>query len=84
MMRAQITMWTPMMKKRSKLVGLPGNKKYEKSRMTDEELQREYDYYMAEKIAKKMCDSGIISIKEYTKIREENRRFFSPFLAEIS
>ena len=52
--------------------------------MTDEELQREYDYYMAEKIAKKMCDTGIISIKEYTKIREENRRFFSPFLAEIS
>ena len=67
-----------------KLVGLPVNKKYEKSRMTDEELQREYDYYMAEKIAKKMCDTGIISIKEYTKIREENRRFFSPFLAEIS
>lgn len=67
-----------------KLVGLPGNIKYEKTRMTEEELQREYDYYMAEKIAKRMHDSGIISIKEYTKLREENRRFFSPFLAEIS
>ena len=52
--------------------------------LEEEELQREYDYYMAEKIAKKMRDSGIISIKEYTKLREENRRFFSPFLAEIS
>ena len=67
-----------------KLVGFPGNVKYKKSRMTEEELQREYDYYMAEKIAKKMRDSGIISIKEYTKMREENCRFFSPFLAEIS
>lgn len=67
-----------------KLVGLPRNIKYKKIRMTEEELQREYDYYMAEKIAKKMRDSGIISIKEYTKLREENLRFFSPYLAEIS
>ncbi|WP_373207857.1 hypothetical protein [Clostridium paraputrificum] len=36
-----------------KLVGLPGNIKYEKTRMTEEELQREYDYYMAEKLQRK-------------------------------
>ena len=67
-----------------KLVGLPGNKKYEKSRMTDEELQREYDFYMAEKIVKKMLESGLISDVECTRISAENRRIFSPLLAELT
>ena len=67
-----------------KLVGLPGNKKYEKSRMTDEELKREYDFYMAEKIVKKMLEKGLISVDECTRISAENRRIFSPLLAELA
>ena len=66
------------------LILLPGKLKYERTRMTDDELKREYDYYMAEKITKRMYDSGIISMQEYTKIRAENRRIFSPLLAELA
>lgn len=65
-------------------IELPGKLKYEKTRMTDDELKGEYEYYMAEKITKRMRDSGIISIQEYTKIRGENRRIFSPLLAELT
>lgn len=67
-----------------KLVGLPGNKKYEKSRMTDEELKREYDFYMAEKIVKKMLEKGLISVDECTRISAENRHIFSPLLAQLA
>ena len=48
------------------------------------ELQKEYDFYMAEKIVKKMHESGLISDVECTRISAENRRIFSPLLAELT
>lgn len=57
---------------------------HEVNKQTDEELQREYDFYMAEKIVKKMLESGLISDVECTKISAENRRIFSPLLAELT
>ena len=66
------------------LILLPGKLKDERTRMTDDELKREYDFYMAEKIVKKMLESGLISDVECTRISAENRRIFSPLLAELA
>ena len=53
------------------------------SRMTDAELQKEYDYYMAQKWLESLLDKGQISVDEFNKITEKNRQSFSPSLAEI-
>lgn len=50
---------------------------------TTEELQQEYDYYMAQKLLKSLLDAGLISAGEFNKITVKNCRTFSPQLAEI-
>ncbi len=50
---------------------------------TTEELQREYGYYMAQKLLESMLDTGLVSVDEFNKITELNRRYFSPCLAQI-
>lgn len=50
---------------------------------TTEELQREYDYYRAQKLLKSLLDAGLISVGEFNKIAAKNRQTFSPQLAEI-
>ncbi len=52
-------------------------------RMTHEQLQREYNYIVAEQITKKMLDKGLITENEYKKIMKENRKTFKPYLAEL-
>ena len=48
-----------------------------------EELQREYGYYTAQKLLRKMLDKGLISVSEFDKISELNCKSFSPLLARI-
>lgn len=50
---------------------------------TTEELEQEYDYYMAQKLLEKMLGAGLISVAEFNKITAKNRQTFSPFLSEI-
>ncbi|KGK87378.1 SHOCT domain-containing protein [Clostridium sp. HMP27] len=50
---------------------------------TQEELQREYDYILAQKILKSILEKGLISLDEFNKITEKNRQTFSPYLVEI-
>jgi hypothetical protein len=50
---------------------------------TTEELEQEYDYYMAQKLLEKMLGTGLISVDEFNKITAKNRQSFSPFLSEI-
>lgn len=50
---------------------------------TQEELQREYDYILAQKILKSILENGLISVDEFNKITEKNRQTFSPYLVEI-
>lgn len=50
---------------------------------SQEELQKEYEYTLAQNITKKMLDQGLISIDEFNKITELNRKSFSPLLAGI-
>lgn len=52
-------------------------------RPSNAELQNEYDYLLAENITKKLLEKGLISVDEFNKIMEKNRRTFSPFFARI-
>ena len=52
-------------------------------RFTDEELQQEYGYYLAQKLLKSILDKGLVSVDEFNKITALNRESFSPFLSEI-
>ena len=50
---------------------------------TAEQFQRDIDYYRAQKIADSLFRSGLISLVQFNKLTELNRKSFSPFLAEI-
>ena len=51
--------------------------------ISTEQLQREFDYLMAEKLLRKMQEKGLITEIEFQKINELNRQIFSPLLAKI-
>lgn len=51
--------------------------------MTEEQLQREYDFYIAESIIKMLHKEGRITEDELHKISVLNRQKFSPKLADI-
>lgn len=48
-----------------------------------EQFQQDVDYYRAQRIAKNMLDAGLISLSQFDKLSEINRKTFSPFLADI-
>mgnify|MGYP003316318479 CR=1 FL=1 len=54
-----------------------------KKKFTQEELQQEFDFILAERIVCKMAEKGLISDDELHKISEKNRVIFSPYLCEI-
>lgn len=54
-----------------------------KKEITTEELQREVDYFRAEKILKTLLKQGFINEDEFAKITKLNGKTFSPFLVEI-
>lgn len=51
--------------------------------LSTEVLQREFDYYRAEKLLYQMLEKGLISKEEFNKIMLLNRDTFSPMLAQI-
>lgn len=48
-----------------------------------EQMQREVDYVRAQQILTSMLEKGLITLSEFNKITELNRKTFSPLLAEI-
>ena len=50
---------------------------------TAEQFQKDVDYYRAQKIANSLLSSGLISLVQFNKLTELNRKSFSPFLTEI-
>lgn len=50
---------------------------------TNEEMQHQYDYFLAGPLTGKPLDEGLISADEYEKIMAKNRETFSPFIAKI-
>ena len=59
------------------------NTRNEMKRMSQEQLQREYDYILAQKLLKSMLENGLITEDEFHKITLLNRKTFSPSLAEL-
>jgi hypothetical protein len=55
----------------------------QKTYLSAEELQREFDYYRAEKLLNQMLENGLITKEEFKKIMLLNRKTFSPMLAQI-
>lgn len=56
---------------------------YKSEKITEDELQNEHDYLVAESLTKKLLEKGLISQDEYDKIMAKNRETFPPLLAEI-
>ncbi len=50
---------------------------------TNEEMQNEYDYFLAEQLTKKLLDKGLITDDEFEKIMVKNRETFSPYILKI-
>lgn len=50
---------------------------------TDERIRADLDYQRAQRIAKNMLDSGLISGEEFNKLCNINRKTFSPLFVEI-
>jgi len=67
----------------TKIINGQGMRNHDVVGFTEEALQREYDYYMTQKLLKKLLGAGLISEGEFNKITEKNRQTFSSYLAEI-
>ncbi len=52
-------------------------------RMTVEAMQKDFDYEMAQKLTKQLLSLGKISVDEFNKISDLNRKRFCPFIAEV-
>ena len=52
-------------------------------RLTQEELQREFNYMQAERITKKLLERGLITEEEFEKIMAENKRTFPTILSPL-
>ena len=55
----------------------------QKKNWTPEEVQRDYDYFMAQKAAELLLENRLISLSEFDKLTELNRKTFYPYLAEL-
>ena len=55
----------------------------EKRPVPQEQMQREVDYVRAQQILTAMMNCGLISLSEFNKITDLNRKTFSPALAQI-
>lgn len=58
-------------------------KEPKKHEYTEEELNSEISFYIADKISQDLFLYGDISIEEYRQIRKKNIETFNPFLAKI-
>lgn len=50
---------------------------------SEQELEQEYEYLMAQNILKKMLENGLITVDEFNKIMKLNQQSFSPNLVDI-
>lgn len=50
---------------------------------TNQEMQNEYDYILAEQMTKNLLSKGFITEDEYERIMARNRDSFSPVISKI-
>lgn len=51
--------------------------------ITQEQMQADFDYYIAQRMLGRMRENGLITDDEFNKITAVNRKKFSPYLAAI-
>lgn len=56
---------------------------FEKKPITQEQLQHEHDYFLAQQLLESMLQNNLITEDEFNKITTLNRQSFSPALAQI-
>lgn len=47
------------------------------------DIEQDYNFLQAQKVSEKMLELGLISLSEFNKLTEINRKTFSPFWVEI-
>jgi hypothetical protein len=55
----------------------------EKKPISQDQLQREFDYIRAQMVLENLVQKGLISELEFNKITKLNRQSFTPALAQI-
>ena len=55
----------------------------EKKPISQEQLQHEYDYFLAQQILESMLKNRLITEDEFNKITDLTRSSFSPILAQL-
>lgn len=56
---------------------------YEKKLISQEQLEQDFAYSLAQQQLQSLLNCGLISLVEFNKIMQINRDTFSPFLVEI-
>lgn len=51
---------------------------------SNDELQNEYNYILAEQLTGKLLKVGLITAEEYEQIMARNRKSFKPFFSKIT
>lgn len=57
--------------------------RFERTQITREQMQREFEYALAQQVLKSMLKRGFISEDEFRNITILNRQSFSPSLAAV-
>ena len=47
------------------------------------DIEQDYNFFQAQKVAENMLELGLVSLSEFNKLTEINRKTFSPFWVEI-
>lgn len=55
----------------------------EPRRMTEEAMQKDFDYMMAQKLTQALLDNALITLGEFDKISAKNREKFYPYMPEL-
>lgn len=51
---------------------------------TNEDLENEYRYILAQQLAGQLREKGLISEEEYEELSKENQKSFSPLVSRIT
>ena len=63
------------------IASMPGSPSPKPIHQSD--IQQDYDFLQAQKVSEKLLALGLVSLSEFNKLTEINRKTFSPFWVEI-
>ena len=63
------------------IASMPGSTSPKPIHQSD--IQLDYDFLQAQKVSEKLLALGLVSLSEFNKLTEINRKTFSPFWVEI-